>query len=112
MGLAESIFSNHACAAARAAELCAIWDAMVDAIVGRMTEIATQELEPAHIHLRGEMALEIAQLTMMLTRKLVDDRLGRRAVGELTVEVEREECLGESGKSRIEATAQLVFEHV
>ena len=47
-----------------------------------------------------------------LEYSVVDDRLGRRTLGELTVTVEREECLGENGMSAIDATARLVFEHV
>jgi len=93
-------------------KVSAILDDVVSMIIQKMLEYSAKEIQPIHINLREEMALELEKLTLFVSEKVVNDRLNGRSISEVDVIAERDECFSEGGIKKIEQTAENIAKSV
>lgn len=92
--------------------LARIWDEVVHLIIDRAMALAAEDATPLHIHIREDMILELAKLQLWLADRVVEKRLGERALEDIDPEEERRHCLGPPGESAILETAKIVHERI
>lgn len=92
--------------------LTAIWDEVIDLIIGEVMTLHSADNVKLHINVREEMVLELAQLYPWLAEKVVERRVAGRDLSSIDLEQENEECLGLDGVDTISATARIVHERI
>jgi hypothetical protein len=92
--------------------LASIWDEVLHRIIDRAMTIAAADAPPLHINIREDMILELAKLQMWLADRIVEKRLGERAIEEIDPDAERRHCLGPRGESAILETATIIHERI
>lgn len=90
----------------KAVLLAEVWGEVVSSIVEEMIARTKPHIDGLHIDLREEMVLELAKLIAFISEKVVADRLNGRAVNDIDLQVEREQCFSSKGKEKISTTAQ------
>lgn len=92
--------------------LALIWDEVLHRIIDRTMVIAAEDAPTLHINIREDMVLELARLQLWVAERVVEKRLGDRALQEIDPEAERHECLGPPGESAIVDTSNMIHEHI
>ncbi len=92
--------------------LSAIWDEVLHQIIEKMMELSEPHIGDLHIHLRGEMALELAKLELFLGKKVIRERVACRSLDQIREDDEREARLSGSGREKIENTAHILSEEI
>lgn len=96
-----------------AQDLALVWDEVVHQIVLSMLDDPNGiHQHSLHINVRGEMVLYLAQLTLEITVKVVNDRVASREIYKIDPRSERAECFSLEGIAKIRTTAQIYREHV
>lgn len=101
-----------ALADAKAAALAVIWDEVTQAIIQAMLTHENDIERELHINIKGEMALELAKLILVITEKVIEKRTADRDIATIDPEAERLACLGPEGMVTIENTGRMFYEHV
>lgn len=105
--------ADPTCSLEASRQLAEIWDEVVKHIILEMLALTKKEVESSlHVHLHGEMVLELARLSLVVSERVVADRIQGRLVDDISPEVEREECLGFDGMKKISETAENLAEEV
>jgi hypothetical protein len=92
--------------------LALIWDEVLHLILDRTMSLGAEDTTPLHINVREDIILELAKLQIWLADRVVEKRLGERALSEIDPDEERNYCLGPAGESAIIDTAQVVYDHI
>ena len=92
--------------------LTAIWDEVVDRIIGEMRALHQANDVELHINLREDMVVELVRLQLWLAEQVVEKRVAGRDLSSIDPEQEKEECLGSDGTDTISATARIVHGHI
>lgn len=91
--------------------LAAIWDEVVHRIVGKMTEMESDN-GSLHINVREEMILELAKLQLYIGEAVVRRRISDRDPTTIDPAIERAECFNAAGQRMIEGTARILHDRV
>ena len=89
-----------------------IWDEVVHYIINEMLELSSDDAEPLHINIREDMALELAQLLLWLSARVIEKRTEGRELSDIDPVAERNACLGLEGAKTITGTSHLVYERI
>lgn len=92
--------------------LALIWDEVLHRIIDRTMVIAAEDAPTLHINIREDMILELARLQLWMAERVVEKRLGTRALEEIDPAAERYQCLGPPGESAIVNTSNMIHEHI
>jgi hypothetical protein len=92
--------------------LALIWDEVLHLIIDRTMALAAEDDGPLHINIREDMILELAKLKLWMADRVVEKRLGDRALKDIDPAEERRHCLGPPGASAILETATILHDHV
>lgn len=92
--------------------LALIWDEVLHLIIDRTMALAAEDDGPLHINIREDMILELAKLKLWMADRVVEKRLGDRALEDIDPAEERRHCLGPPGESAILETATMLHDHV
>lgn len=92
--------------------LALIWDEVLHRIIDQTMVLAAENVPPLHINIREDMILELAKLQLWLADRVVEKRLGKRAIEDIDPKAERNDCLGPPGESAIIETARLIHERI
>ena len=87
------------------AKVAVLWDEVVSLIIQKMSEYSAKQIPALHINLREERALELSKLTLLVSGKVVDQRLDGRILADIDEATEKDECFNEEGLKKIEQTA-------
>lgn len=79
---------------ARVHALGTIWDEVVHHIINEMLALTFEDAAPLHINIREDVALELAQLSLWLSERVIERRTAGRAFSKIDPLEERKECLG------------------
>lgn len=89
-----------------------IWDEVVHNIINEMLALSLADAASLHINIREDMALELAQLLLWLSERVIEKRTDSRELSDIDPIAEREACLGPEGARTITGTAHLVYENI
>ena len=92
--------------------LTAIWDEVVDRIIGEMMTLHQANNVELHINIREDIVMELVQLQLWLAEQVVEKRVAGRDLSAIDPEEEKEECLGLDGADTISATARIIHERI
>ena len=92
--------------------LTAIWDEVVDRIIGEMMALHQANDVELHINIREDIVMELVQLQLWLAEQVVEKRVAGRDLSAIDPEQEKEECLGLDGADTISATARIIHERI
>ena len=92
--------------------LTAIWDEVVDRIIGEMMTLHQANNVELHINIREDIVMELVQLQLWLAEQVVEKRVAGRDLSAIDPEQEKEECLGLDGADTISATARIIHERI
>lgn len=92
--------------------LALIWDEVLHRIIDRTMVRGAADAPPLHINIREDMVLELAKLQLWLADRVVEKRLGERAIEDIDPDAERLHCLGPAGESAIVDTSNMIYEHI
>ena len=92
--------------------LTAIWDEVVDRIIGEMMTLHQANNIELHIDIREDIVMELVQLQLWLAEQVVEKRIAGRDLSTIDPEQEKEECLGLDGADTISATARIIHERI
>ena len=90
--------------------LTAVWDEIVDRIIGEMLTLSEANDVELHTNVREDMAMELARLQLWLAERVVEKRATGRELSSIDPQQESEECLGSKGAETILGTARMVHE--
>jgi hypothetical protein len=107
ISLAEDRLRHHApdLAEDRVRALGAIWDEVVGRIIRAMLARDDDYKPDLHVNVRAEMTNLLAHMSLFLTERVVDQRLGERRPEDIDPQAERAACFDAAGLADIEGTA-------
>ena len=77
-----------------------------------MLALSLEDAAPLHINLREDMALELAQLLLWLSERIIERRTDGYEFSDIDPVEERKACLGPEGVKTITGTAHLAYEQI
>lgn len=89
-----------------------IWDEVAHHIINEMLALSLENAEALHINVREDMALELAQLLLWLSERIIERRTDGREFSDIDPVEERKACLSPEGAKTITGTAHLAYEHI
>lgn len=107
ISLAEDRLRHHApdLAEDRVRALGAIWDEVVGRVIRAMLARDDDYKPDLHVNVRAEMTNLLAHMSLFLTERVVDQRLGERRPEDIDPQAERAACFDAAGLADIEGTA-------
>lgn len=90
----------------KASKLAEIWNKVVTLIITEMHALSKPHIKELHINLREEMVLKHAELILIISEKVVKDRMGDSTIDGIDSNIERRECFSSEGMERIHNTAK------
>ncbi len=107
ISLAEHRLRHHApdLAEDRVRALGAIWDEVVGRIIRTMLARDDDYKPDLHVNVRAEMTDLLAHMSLFLTERVVDQRLGERRPEDIDPKAERAACFDAAGLADIEGAA-------
>lgn len=89
-----------------------IWDEVAHHIINEMLALSLEDAAPLHINIREDMVLELAQILLWLSERIIERRTDGCELSDIDPVEERKACLGPEGAETITGTAHLAYEHI